>query len=189
MFHLHWSIYMLTPFRMDLLAVGALLAVLWRSHRDKIERYGVYGPVLSVAAIAVLALLARQPNFSTSANTRESNVLVYELTLIASTGIILWALSGQFVGVLRWPPIRYVGRISYSIYLIHLTVLLVVERYVGGRNLVAAISVPLILGYAALSWHFFEKPLLASGSKNEAISDADEVAITEAGRQAARSRR
>lgn len=181
-FQMHWNIYMLTPFRMDLLAMGALLAVVWRSHRDKIERYGVFGPLISMAAICVLFVLAQKPNFSTSANTRESNVFVYELTLIACTGIILWALGGRFVGVLRWPPICYLGRISYSIYLIHLTVLLVVNRYVGSHALVAAISAPLIVGYAALSWHFFEKPLLYGKTKNEVLPDVDEEAITEAGR-------
>jgi peptidoglycan/LPS O-acetylase OafA/YrhL len=35
-----WPIYALTPFRMDLLAMGALLAIVWRHHREKIERFG-----------------------------------------------------------------------------------------------------------------------------------------------------
>ncbi len=129
-FRAHWHIYRLTPFRMDLLAMGALLAVMWRRHRAKIERYGMYGPIFTALAIGTLLMLSRRGGFSTAGNTREVNVWVYELSLIASTGVILWALSGRYVGVLTWAPMRYLGRISYSIYLIHVTMLVVVGRYV-----------------------------------------------------------
>ncbi len=39
LFAWHWTIYALTPFRMDLLAVGALLAIAWRHRLAWFRRY------------------------------------------------------------------------------------------------------------------------------------------------------
>ncbi len=179
----HWQIYTLMPFRMDLLACGAMLAILWRRKRPAIERYGVYGPVVTLAAGIALVVLGRLPGFSTIANTREANVWIYELCLLASVGIVAWALSGRYVGLLRWGPIVYLGRISYSIYLIHTLALWVVQDHVrnifGSALLAGAITV----GYAALSWRYFEEPILfwKPNTHLRAEAEQDEKAITSPG--------
>lgn len=161
----HFAIYALTPFRMDLLAVGALLAILWRHHRDKVERYGALGIPLALSALALIALLSRNPHFRTDANTPFVNTWLYELTLAAATGVILWALSGKFVGVLEWSPLRYVGRISYQIYLIHLTMLYLTHRWLHNPVSSAAVALIMTLVYASVSWHLLEQPLLRKGSQ------------------------
>jgi peptidoglycan/LPS O-acetylase OafA/YrhL len=176
----HWEIYTLTPFRMDLLAAGALLAILWRRKRSAIERYGVYGPPAAAGAGLGLVLLGRLPGFSTFANNAGANVWIYELCLIASVGIVAWALSGRYVGILRWGPMMYVGRISYAIYLIHTLVLLVVDRYVASRVVAGLVSAAVSVGYAAISWRYFEEPLLfwKPRSRVRAEAKAEEQAIT-----------
>jgi peptidoglycan/LPS O-acetylase OafA/YrhL len=168
----HFQIYALTPFRMDLLAVGALLAILWRHHRDKVERYGIWGIPLFIAAIAVLSLLSRNPHFRTNANTRVVNTWLYELTLTAATGFILWALSGKFVAVLQWSPLRYIGRISYQIYLIHLSMLYLAGYWFHRQMVSIAVALAMTVTYAALSWHFLEQPLLRKKSHDRARSPA-----------------
>ena len=182
-FWLHWEIYTLTPFRMDLLAAGALLAVAWRHRRGAIERYGVYGPVMTVGAGIGLVVLGRRPGFSTFANNAGANVWIYELCLLASVGIVLWALSGRGVGVLRWGPVAYVGRVSYSIYLVHTLVLLVVERAGWNGVATAAVSAGITVGYAAVSWRYLEQPILFWRAKTRVREEAeeDEKAIAEPG--------
>ena len=178
LFSQHWAMYMLTPFRMDLLAVGSLIAVAWRHRRQAIERYGAYGLLLTAGAVAALGLLSRNPRFNTIANTPEANVWIYECSLIGCTGILLWTLSGRGVGALRWAPLRYLGRISYSIYLIHELVLFQVRHInsVGERGLIAA---AVSLGYAVVMWHFVEQPLLLwkprSRVRREAVQDEDAI--------------
>ena len=175
-----FSIYMLTPFRMDLLAVGALLAILWRHRRPSVERWGVLGPALTAAALATLLILSRHPGFTTYANTRLGNVWIYELTLLASAGLILWALSGRFVTLLNLAPVQYLGRISYSFYLIHTTALFILQPHIRRFWLLGILTLVLSLAYAALSWRFLERPLLYAGATKKQRTEAsiDERAIT-----------
>lgn len=179
-FHYFDWIYTLTPFRMDLLATGAIFALLWRHRRPLIERWGAYGPILTAAALAALLLLSRNPSFNTTANTRFGNLWIYELTLLASAGIVLWALSGRFVSILKLAPVRYIGRISYSFYLIHTTIIYLLQTYMRNTLAVAALSLTLALLYSAISWRFLEKPILYARShsrvRKEAVADEQAIA-------------
>ena len=164
LFTAHWPIYSLTPFRMDLLAVGALISILWRKRQDLIQKSGHYGLIFSASALLVLFALSRKPGFTTASNTQLPNVFIYELTLIACAGAMLWALSGRGTGILTLAPVRYLGRISYTVYLIHITVFLVVAQHFHGKMRIAGTTFVITLLYAAFSWTFLERPLLARKS-------------------------
>jgi peptidoglycan/LPS O-acetylase OafA/YrhL len=161
----HRPIYELTPFRMDLLAMGALLCIVWRKRPEWLRQFGPYGPIASALAVLAVVLLSRDPGFSTTANTRFANVWIYELSLIACTGILLWALSGKGVWLLNLAPVRFLGRISYSVYLIHLTVLVVLAKYLSSPATTALAAAALTLAYASASWFFLERPLLEGKSQ------------------------
>ena len=169
------TVYMLTPFRMDLLAAGALMAIAWRRRRDLMERWGVYGPVLTAAALGTMFSLARRPGFTITANTRFGNVWIYELTLLGSAGVVLWALSGRGVGVLKFGWMRYLGRISYSFYLVHSMVQVVLQQGLRNRWVVAGLTLAIALGYSAVSWRWLETPILYAGRgsavRTEAVAD------------------
>jgi peptidoglycan/LPS O-acetylase OafA/YrhL len=169
LFATHWPIYSLTPFRMDLLLVGALLALAWIHHRRMIERYGLYGLMLVPVAVAILLFLSKHYNVTTNDNTRLANVAIYEASLVACTGIMLWALSGRWVGMLTLRPVMYLGRISYSVYLIHVTALYLAAKMFHGTWAVAATGAVIALIYAVLSWQFMELPLLGSRPKESSI--------------------
>src|SRR5579859_1686199 len=116
-FTAHWTIYTATPFRMDLMAAGALIALAWRRHRSVVEHVGRYGPLLAGLAATPLLLFSWYPWFQPAADTVLVSVWLYELTLIGYVGILGWALSGRGIGFLKLRPLAYVGRISYSLYL------------------------------------------------------------------------
>ncbi len=176
----HWAVYALMPFRMDLLAAGALLALLWRRNKPWIERYGAFGLALLAASSVGLLALGRIPGFSTFANNAGANVWIYELCLFASVGVILWALSGRLVQVLRWPPMTYLGRISYTVYLVHTLVLFTVRKHLVNPWESAVVSLALTILYAAFSWHFLEQPILFWKPRNAVPQQAerDEEAVT-----------
>jgi peptidoglycan/LPS O-acetylase OafA/YrhL len=163
-----WPIYMLTPFRMDLLATGALLCLIYRKRRKKIEDYGwVIGPALSGIGILALLWLARS-GVSTYGNTRTGNILIYEGALACVTGIMLWALSGKAVSLMRWRPLRWVGQISYSMYLVHLGVILLLRDHFRATS-AALIGLVITLAYATVSWILIEGPLLGNRRKETKV--------------------
>jgi peptidoglycan/LPS O-acetylase OafA/YrhL len=156
----HWDIYISTPFRMDLLAAGALLALVWGRRRAAIERFGGYGRVLACLAAIPLFLFSRYPWFQPGANSILVNVWLYEIILFGYVGVLLWALSGRAVGILKLRPLVYVGRISYTLYLVHETVMTVVWNHVHHHLAGTAIAAAISLFVAAVSWHYLESPIL-----------------------------
>jgi peptidoglycan/LPS O-acetylase OafA/YrhL len=74
---------------------------------------------------------------------------------------MVYALSGWHVGWLQMAWLRYVGRISYSMYLIHFLVLAKLrDGHHHNQYRVAAAALAITLVYASLSWFLMEKPLL-----------------------------
>ena len=75
--------------------------------------------------------------------------------------------TGCVGSLLRWSVLRYIGRISYGMYLYHFLALLIIARVCKklgtgfpeagvNRFVVAGILTVLM---AALSWHLFERPI------------------------------
>ncbi len=164
-------IYMGTPFRMDLLAIGALVSIVWRKRRTLIETYGKYGILLSGIGLAGLVFIGHFAQIKRTANTPVSNLITYEFCLVICLGLFLWALSGWRVGVLQLKILQYIGRISYSLYLIHLTALMVCWKYFGqGSYKSGALACLIAFAYAALSWKYIEQPIIAAGHRAHAVS-------------------
>jgi peptidoglycan/LPS O-acetylase OafA/YrhL len=146
-----------------------LLAIVWRRHRGLIESYGHYGLLITVAMLTLVAKLSRQGGYLITDNTRWGNAMIYELTLMISLGLILWALSGRYVSVLTWTPVRYLGRISYSVYLVHMLMLMLMLPTVHNRRVLAVVAGAATLAFAALSWHLLEKPILGMEPREASV--------------------
>jgi peptidoglycan/LPS O-acetylase OafA/YrhL len=115
-----------------------------------------------------LAIRFRMGYEHTAALNRTIGFLISPMAL---TYVILWLIvfrGSRLTVPLRWAPVQYLGKVSYAAYLLHWPAgnLLRSISTVGGIRLfdrpfptIAAIYVLTFLG-AAISWHFFEKPLL-----------------------------
>jgi peptidoglycan/LPS O-acetylase OafA/YrhL len=159
-----WPSYYLTPFRMDLLASGALLAVLVRRDRNALEPFKLPAVFFFIAALAALAWLHLHfPRFR-AANTPLSNALLYSISLVLCTSLVVITLQSKGIvrRVLSHPVLVYIGTISYTIYLIHLTILYAVWPFIHNRMESAAIALTLTLIYASASWFLLEKRLTRS---------------------------
>ena len=161
-----WPIYYLTPFRMDLLAAGALLAAVVRRDRDALEPYKGLAVLCLCASLAALAWLhLRFPEFRAN-NSPLSNATLYSISLVMCTSIVVIALqcNGIVRRVLSNPVLVYIGTISYTIYLIHLSVLYALWSQHLSRYVSAALGLAITLLYASASWFGFERRLIHGGA-------------------------
>ena len=168
MFARSGAIYLLTPFRADLLCAGAALAIVW-GHRSAgfealCRRRAWWGVLLGFGGLAGLYAF---PMFRLSSNTRWSNGVDYSLSLIGSTALLAWALAGRgyLDRLLRLKPMRYIGQISYMMYLVHQMTELVLVRYMPQKYTLLPTLV-IAIAFASISWFILERPLINFAARN-----------------------
>jgi peptidoglycan/LPS O-acetylase OafA/YrhL len=157
-----WPIYYLTPFRMDLLSAGALLAVAVRRNPDALQPFRPLAVLGCFAALAVLAgLHIHYPRFRAE-NTPLSNAALYSVSLVLCTSIVVIALQSKGIvkRLLCNPVLVYIGTISYTVYLIHLSILYALWPLDMNRYVTAALALAITLAYASLTWFAFERRLI-----------------------------
>ncbi|MGF6777424.1 acyltransferase family protein [Paraburkholderia sp. GAS334] len=171
-FDTFWPIYYLTPFRMDLLSAGALLAVAVRRDRNALEPFRLPAVFALFAALVVLGWLHLHfPRFR-AANTPLSNAGLYSISLVLCTSALVIALQSKGIvkRVLSHPALVYIGTISYTIYLVHLTVLYMLWPLELNRYVTAALALAITLAYATLTWFAFERRLVHGSSSRRAVA-------------------
>lgn len=156
------GVFSFTPCRMDLLAAGALLCLLYRSRKDLVENYGHLAGAGFLLGGALVLLTLHHFHVARTDNSRIGNTFIYEATLLASVGVLLWALSGRYVGLLNLAPLRALGKISYSCYLIHYVLVLMLWDHMHTRLSGTILAFILTVAYATVSWFVLEKPILNS---------------------------
>jgi peptidoglycan/LPS O-acetylase OafA/YrhL len=157
------AVYRLTPSRMDLLALGAVLATVDVRDPSWFERNR--RPMLVVAAIAVAlfaALSVSLPTFRTSLNGVLFDVVGFGLSAVFFTAILAFvrgSTQGVVYAVLTSPALRYVGAISYMAYLTHMLGLELAHHAHLGKWGEAALGLAITLALSSASWFLVEKPL------------------------------
>ena len=157
-------IYVLTPFRIDAMAAGALAALLLpRCNRERARRYAQLAIPMGLIAYAVLSLDA---HFRRAANAPLFNGLAYSLNILILGGLFVWtvlaASPSPLTRVFASRPLRALGRISYAFYLLHLLVLLRCEGLLSPRW-APPVAFALTVALATLSWYALERPILGLG--------------------------
>jgi peptidoglycan/LPS O-acetylase OafA/YrhL len=152
-----------TPAHFDSLGIGAVVAWLFRHPtpwwQGIVRRRAAVTSGLIAAAVAMFA-------FPPSMGARNLQLCVLSVTFamlvahsaIGASGVVGWALQN--------PATRYVGRISYGIYLLHNLAVPAVSAAWEAMPWLARIpgAWPLTMclftfGGAALSWRWFERPI------------------------------
>jgi peptidoglycan/LPS O-acetylase OafA/YrhL len=168
-----FAAYVMMPGRADALLLGALLAWAWRrgAVREAVQRHGRVLHALLVVLLAGLVVLAVRGE---NAFTRTMQVAGYSwlaLTYLVVLMLALGAPRGPVASVARWRWLGLMGTISYAVYLLHHPVLRLVYGFAGAPISVASprgallmvLAAGLTLALAALSWRFFEGPLVRRG--------------------------
>ena len=168
------------PGLIDHFALGIALAfAAWPAP----ERGSVLVPgwrVFTIASAAALALLWLAGSVLVEFGYWEDVGMVTLLpTLLALgfTAALVAAIAFPAAAHPAFRPLRYLGEISYGLYLWHMPVILFMLKVApdlkGGPFLVALFLLTLLL--SALSWHLFEKPLSRIFRRSEDAPGGSEV--------------
>lgn len=108
-----------TDLRYSGLLVGALLALALKEPRlkAKLDRLLAFGPGLFVVAGAALAALMLTPLGEQPRAFRVDPELLHALLTVVMLAVLVEGRGGVFSSLFELAPIRWVGRISYSLYL------------------------------------------------------------------------
>ena len=153
----------LTPFRMDTLCAGAVLAILWRRRGD--AGFTAWVPVARAALLGTMALvlyLAKFHGLRVVNDTPFSNAFIYSAGVVMAAALLVMALGNDRIvcPVLRLPAMRYLGVISYTMYLVHFTFLYAVREHIASKWWAGVVALGLTVAFASASWFGYEKRML-----------------------------
>jgi len=167
-----WMIYIFTPARADSLMMGSLLVLLFRcgvQFQRRLKKWATFVLPTSIVLLVILALPAGGLSFSSR------NVICVGYTTIAFASASLIALSltsRRFSNVINRPALRWLGKYSYGIYIIHLPVMMVLlhltvvtqfeDLYSNPfwKLFVVLITEAFTIGLAFLSYNLYESAFL-----------------------------
>lgn len=164
--------YKLTLCRADSLLAGGWLAMAQRGRlRSWLPRIAPAG--LALSSLLCIAIAWSTGNFAFEQN-RTVNLVGYSLLALASTSLIALALSpsSRTAKLFRAPVLRFLGRYSYGLYVLHQMIAAAVEFWLGDAlrrtfphkvvlHLVSFVLVLAITLPAAMaSFHLLERPFL-----------------------------
>jgi peptidoglycan/LPS O-acetylase OafA/YrhL len=121
-FQVDWAVvFGTTPFRMDTLCYGALIAVLAQDPKA-LERVRRWAPSVVVLCLAALACLFAARG-GLDSGQRTIQISAYTLTGPLFAGLILWTLARPGPTRLSWAFearwLRFLGKYSYGLYVFH----------------------------------------------------------------------
>jgi len=147
--------------------VGALLARHWNT----IVRFINKRPVSIKIFMATLGLLCyTEPTWMPqNVNLLQINIVHDWFVLFGSTLFILLSLSSKLLSkILHLKPILYIGKISYSLYLYHLVILIGMMQLFYGEiplGIIWLITLALSLVVGSLSYTYIELPSIRVGKR------------------------
>jgi peptidoglycan/LPS O-acetylase OafA/YrhL len=164
--------YVLMPCRMDALAMGGILAILFSPPSRALPRASHARLAFLIGGAAVVAIsFAARSDPRGPAYYPWMRSIGYTVIDFTCTSLLCWILlspSSRFTRLLRLRPLVYTGQIAYGLYLLHEPASWVARRILGNilGNIEthSVLSVPVTFAAAflaaSLSWRFFESPLL-----------------------------
>lgn len=170
---LWWQIYTETQFHLDGLVAGACVALLlpWHMLRPRLCRW-VAISIFLLGALGSVAGLWRDGTVYGMVHRGDNIVFGFTFLAIMFAGLLWILLHGEaplVVKLFSMRPLRYIGRISYGVYLLHFAVIetlnrLPLKHFLGGWADSWAFLIPLRIGavifVAGISYRFFESPIL-----------------------------
>lgn len=161
----HDTIWGYTPLfsQMDLLAWGALGAILWDEQNEALTRVASFGVPIGIALVAVVWIV-KGSEFMGSPFLMLScteGKLLFAAFGPLYVGVIFLAMRFEpFTRVLELGAFRYCGRISYGVYLYHWPILICLIGIMGLTFASQSLVIVATFTISTISFYLIEQPLL-----------------------------
>jgi peptidoglycan/LPS O-acetylase OafA/YrhL len=153
--------------RCDGFALGGLLAALLRGGSSRRVRLGIAGAFLGAVGYFAWGILAAGsatrflglPTPPDPAGT----ILAVGVLYFGLVGLVVIGAGSSWLAPLRLRPLRYLGQISYGLYLYHYPTFWAIDgfRFVYDQSwTIRAVKLAATLVIAVISWHLIESPIL-----------------------------
>ena len=150
-------VYYGTDTRAFSLLFGALLAILWEYRMVPRRLSASVNMVLGSVSFAVLLVMTIAINGSSNFWYRGGQFLGTILTVL-----MVYAVSGRKTWLSRFlsnPVLKWIGDRSYSIYLWHYPIILLISKGIKASWWITLIEIVLSVALAELSYRFIETPI------------------------------
>ncbi len=161
------GVYVMTMFRWDTLAWGALLAIAWnsrwRTSMQRIARVLLLPAIVVVGAIVLLPISAVDAGVTPWFETVGFSLIAgsFAVCCVCALDARSWMRT-----VLSHPWLVWMGRVSYGLYIWHVVIAAVLVKVLDGLHVQLPLHVSallwlaLLLPFAALSYRCYEAPML-----------------------------
>jgi peptidoglycan/LPS O-acetylase OafA/YrhL len=160
------AIYVLTPFRLDGLAAGSLLALL-SSNLKTLTVLKRVSPWLTFAAMAVYGVLAVSLRSTFRHLTQDMlyNSVGYSLLALIAFGAVTYTLLYEQSIVCKFlslRPMAELGKMSYGLYLYHMFAFVIAGKllHTQSHSKIALLAIPMALVASWASYQYYEKPIM-----------------------------
>lgn len=167
----NWWIYKNTLTRLDGIALGSLVALVVNQGWLTRAAFRRLAAVLAVVFLPLSTWLIFRHDFFpiTQYPPRWLVTSIYPMVALGFAGLIGVLMTHTGGGPLTWlfdnPPVRYVGKISYGLYVFHWPTWIALNETFGLHS--PWLFAGLTFAAAMLSWHLFERPILRLKSRFE----------------------
>ena len=146
----------------DLFITGFFAAYLCVFHKDLLEKYrrliSVSSTILFVTLLILVFILVSQSFLIFNRPFYNFRYLSIIYGVVFSYFIMSVYIGNQINDLLSLRPLCFIGRIGYSVYLLHLFVIQVVSLIPVVSSIQFFISISLIIMISTISYHLIEKP-------------------------------
>ncbi len=162
--------YFLTPFRIDEMAFGCLLALLIedQSSTNLLRKYSFNAFLLTTCIYFVTWFKLHHIYFYPGGHTKLFDSMGYWLVALAGFCLIAHVYlnrQGFTARLLSFQPLVLLGRISYGVYLYHILIRTFIMWYLGidSQRVAFIFDIPLALVLSWLSFTYYEQPIINWG--------------------------
>jgi peptidoglycan/LPS O-acetylase OafA/YrhL len=169
----HWT-YRATDSRFDSILWGSILALAFNPRfRDRpLMKPERALPIFLLSFVLLVATMLLHNNFY-------RDTLHYTLQGVLMLPLFAFVISNSdhpLVRWLEWPPVRYIGWLSYVLYLCHLSVVATLEHYTSNRWIHVLGGLALAMAYAIVMRYTLELPLQRIRARFRRVPENDPTA-------------